>query len=79
MRRNLILAIDDELLKKARKLGVRRNLSVPALLRQELLRLVAEDEAKDEAYEKAKRAALERLQRGSNLGGGPLPRRNELY
>ena len=79
MRRHLILTIDDELIDKARRLASRRNLSVPALLRQELSRLVAEDAAKDEAYQTAKRAALERLQQGSHLGGGPLPKRSELY
>ena len=35
--------------------------------------------SKDEAYEIAKRAALERLERGTPLGGGPLSSRDELY
>lgn len=56
-------------------LAARRNRSVLALLREELARLVAEDEA----YEAAKRAALERLARGAHLGGGPLPPRDELH
>jgi hypothetical protein len=34
---------------------------------------------RDEAYETAKRAALERLEQGSHLGGGPLPPRDELH
>jgi hypothetical protein len=33
----------------------------------------------DEAYEAAKRAALERLEQGSHLGGGPLTPRDELH
>jgi hypothetical protein len=33
----------------------------------------------DEAYETAKRAALQRLERGSHLGGGLLPTREELH
>jgi|1185.fasta_scaffold38259_3 hypothetical protein len=33
----------------------------------------------DEAYEAAKRAALERLEQGSHLGGGPLSPRAELH
>ncbi len=64
MRRNVTLTLDDDLIHKAR-----------ALLREELSRLVAEDEA----YQAAKRTALERLRRGSRLGGGPLPTRDELH
>lgn len=35
--------------------------------------------AEDEAYETAKRAALERLAQGAHLGGGPFPTRDELH
>ena len=75
MQRNITLTFDDEVLRKARVLAARRNRSISALLREELSRLVA----KDEAYETAKRAALERLERGVHLGGGPLPSRDELH
>jgi predicted transcriptional regulator len=75
MQRNVTLALDEELIHKARVLAARRNRSMSALLRDELARLVAEDEA----YEAAKRAALERLARGAHLGGGPLPTRDELH
>jgi len=69
------LTLDDELIRKARALAARRNRSVEALLREEISRLVNEDEA----YEAAKRAALDRLERGSHLGGGPLPSREDLH
>ena len=75
MQRNITLTFDDEILRKARVLAARRNRSISALLREELSRLVSEDEA----YETAKRAALERLERGVHLGGGPLPSRDELH
>jgi len=75
MRRNVTLTLDEDLIHKARVLAARRNRSVSALLREELSRLVAEDEA----YQAARRTALERLQRGSHLGGGPLPTRDELH
>ena len=75
MARNITLTMDDDLIRKARVLAARRNRSVSALLRQELIRLVAEDEA----YETAKQAALARLGQGSRLGGGPLPSRDELH
>jgi len=75
MTRNITLTLDEDLIRKARVLAARRNRSVSALLRDELSRLVA----KDEAYENAKRAALARLEQGSHLGGGPLPSRDELH
>lgn len=75
MQRNITLTLDDEVIQKARVLAARRNRSVSALLREELTRLVTEDEA----YETAKRAALQRLERGTHLGGGFLPTRAELH
>lgn len=75
MQRNITLTLDEDLIHKARVLAARRNRSISALLREELSRLVAEEEA----YETAKRAALERLAKGSRLGGGPLPSRDELH
>jgi predicted transcriptional regulator len=75
MQRNITLTLDDDLIRKARVLAARRNRSVSALLREELFRLVSEDDT----YETAKRAALERLEQGAHLGGGSLPSRDELY
>jgi predicted transcriptional regulator len=75
MSRNITLTLDDGLIQRVRVLAARRNRSIAALLREELARLVDEDEA----YEAAKRAALARLERGAHLGGGPLPARDELH
>jgi len=75
MRRSISLTIDEELLDKVRVLAARRKRSVSALLRDELSRLVVEDEA----YEAANRAALERLGHGTHLGGGLLPPREEFH
>ncbi|HVT19228.1 MAG TPA: ribbon-helix-helix protein, CopG family [Thermoanaerobaculia bacterium] len=75
MQRNITLALDEDLIRRVRVLAARRNRSVSALLREELSRLVADDEA----FETARRTALERLERGGHLGGGPLPARDELH
>ena len=75
MKRNITVTLDDDLIHKARVLAARRNRSVSALLREELSRLVAEDEA----YQTARRTSLMRLKRGAHLGGGPLPARDELH
>ena len=75
MQRNITLSLDEDLIQKARVLAARRRRSISALLREQLSRLVAEDEA----YENAKRVALGRLEGGAHLGGGPLPPRGELH
>jgi hypothetical protein len=75
MARNITIAMDEVVLKKAKVLAARSGLSVSALLRTEILRLV-EDE---DAYQRAKEAALGRLGKGMSLGGGPYPTREELY
>lgn len=75
MGRKVTLTIDEELLDRARILAARHKISVSALLRDALTRLLFEDEA----YESAKRAALDRLDRGTCLGGGPLAGREALH
>jgi len=73
--RNLTLTLDNELIREVRVLAARRGMSISALLRQELARLVRESAAYDVAHSAARR----RLGRGSHLGGGPLPDREELH
>jgi hypothetical protein len=75
MTRNITIVLDEVVIKKAKVLAARRGVSVSALLRQEIARLV-EDE---DAYQKAKEAALQRLGLGTPLGGGPYPSREELH
>ncbi len=75
MGRNLTISLDEEIIKKAKLLAAERGQSVSALIRSEILRLVDEEEA----YGAAREAARRRLRRGTDLGGGPLPRREELH
>ena len=75
MPRNITLAMDEDTLRKARVLAAERNISVSALLRRELRRLVE----RSDAYQLAHEAARRRLARGAHLGCGPLPLREELY
>jgi plasmid stability protein len=75
MTRNITISMDEEVLKKARVCAARRGLSVSALLRSEILRLVHDDDA----YQRAREAAVKRLKKGLSLGGGPYPTREELY
>jgi len=75
MKQNVTLALDQEILKKARVLAAERSTSVSRLLAGEIERIVGERDR----YAKAKQAAIAELRRGYHLGGGPLPRRDEIY
>jgi len=75
VKQNITVALDQEVLKKARVLAAERSTSVSRLLADEIERIVGERDR----YEKAKQAAIAELRRGYHLGGGPLPQRNEIY
>lgn len=76
MTRNITLSMDDAVLRKARVLAARRGLSISALLRDELLRLVTDDEA----YEAARQEVFRRWETGgAHLGGVALPTRDEVH
>ena len=68
MRQNLTIAIEQDLLRKARVLAAERGTSVSRLLAGELERLVGAAEAR------ARDAALAELDQGLNFGGRPAPR-----
>ena len=69
-RQNLTVQLNKELIKKARILAAKRETSVSGLVATELERLVTEDEA----YEAARRSALQLLDQGFRLGGKPVSR-----
>ncbi len=73
-RQNLTVQMDRELIRKARVLAAKRGTSVSGLVARELSRLVGDDEA----YEAARRSALQFLERGFHLGGRRLSR-EELH
>jgi hypothetical protein len=73
-RRNLTIQMDAELIRKARILAAQRETSVSGLVASELERLIGEEEA----YEAARRSALDFLERGFHLGGKRV-RRDELH
>ena len=75
MKRNLTVQLDEETVAKAKVLAARRSTSVSKLVAHEIQRLVGEDDA----YGRARTAALAHLNRGFRLGGGALPRRDALH
>ncbi len=65
MKRNLTIAIETELVQKARVIAARRETSLSRMLADELRRLVAEDER----YDRARRKVVAHLRSGFALGG----------
>jgi hypothetical protein len=74
-RQNLTVQLDTRTIRKARVLAAERGTSVSKLVAEQIERMVLEDQE----YEEARRRALALLDTGFHLGGGPLPRRDELY
>jgi hypothetical protein len=73
-KRNITVAIEPPLLKKARAVAARRGRSVSALLAEELRELVAEDTQ----YMAAHKRAVALFSTPLPLGGTPL-RRDDLH
>ena len=75
MKRNITLALDERLLKKARALAARRGTSVCGMLAGELQKLVGEETD----YEVAKARALAQLGAPFRLGGARVANREALH
>ena len=75
MKRNITLAIDQRLLKKARAFAAQRGTSVSAMLADELLRILD----RENAYEQAKIRALALLRSPFRLGGWKMASREALH
>lgn len=73
-KQNLTIQLDQDVVRKSRILAARRGTSVSALVAAELKRLVGEDEA----YEGARRSAMQFLKKGLRLGGTRVSR-DELH
>lgn len=74
-KRNITVAIEPTLLKKARAVAARRGRSVSALVADELRDLVAEDRA----YETARQSAKAMLRTGLHLQGAQMGERSEAH
>lgn len=62
---NITIRLDRETLRRAKVLAARRNTSISGLLAQQIVTMVGEDEA----YEQAQRQAFALLKQGFHLGG----------
>jgi hypothetical protein len=76
MQQNLTVRLDDVVIHKARILAAKRATSISRLVADEIVRLVGEDEA----YEQARVEALAELESPPDLGsGGLLPPREAAH
>jgi hypothetical protein len=75
MKQNITLAIDKQLLKRARTFAAQRRTSVSAMLASELQNIVA----RETEYEQAKAKALAQLSSPFRLGGGKMANREALH
>ena len=74
MKQNITLALDRNLLRKARVMAAERGTSISRLLADELSRMIADADR----YAAAKDQALQDLGKGHHLGGRPASR-DELH
>jgi predicted transcriptional regulator len=73
-KQNLTVQLDREIIRKAKILAAKRGTSVSGLIASQ----IRESVESDDAYESARRTALELLERGFHLRGGRL-NRNDLH
>jgi len=75
MKQNITLSLDKVIIKKAKLLAAKKDISVTKLLSEQLARIVSDDNQ----YESSKRRALASLRKGFHLGGRILATREELH
>ena len=75
MKQNITLSIEKDLIRKAKTLAAKKDISISKLLSEELARLITGEDL----YESARKRAIARLKKGFHLGGKTLPSREELY
>jgi hypothetical protein len=75
MKQNITLAIDKQLLKRARSFAAQRGTSVSAMLADELQKIISQETE----YQQAHAKALALLSSPFRLGGGKIPKREALH
>jgi hypothetical protein len=75
MKQNITLSLEKELIKKAKIVAAKREISISKMLGEMLKEIVD----KEDQYEAAKRNALQTLHHGLNMGGTITRKREDLY
>jgi hypothetical protein len=75
LKRNITIALEENLLKKAKLVAAKKDVSVSRLVTDQLSKIIMEEDQ----YEASKRRAVARLKKGFHLGGRILATREELH
>lgn len=75
MKQNITVQLDQSIIRDAKVLAAKRSSSLSKFLADQI-QLIA---AQESNYERNKKMALARLDKGYSLGGGKMPKREELY
>ena len=74
-KQNVTISLSTDTIQKAKMLAAKRSTSISGLLAEQMESLVG----KEEAYERAQRAALALLRKGFHLGGKVMLSRDKLH
>lgn len=74
MKQNITVQLDKAVIKNAKVVAARRSTSLSKFLAEEVMRIASQESD----YNKNRKSALARLDRGYNLGG-KMPSREEIY
>jgi len=75
MKSNITLKVDSDLVREAKVLAAQSGISVSRMLAEHLEELIR----RERAYDASRRRALNRLDRGFDLGWAPTEDRGELH
>ncbi len=75
MKQNITLSIEKNLIRKAKILAAKKEVSISKLLSLELARILTDEDL----YESARKRATARLKKGYHLGGKILATREEIH
>jgi hypothetical protein len=74
MKQNITVQLDKTVIKNAKVVAARRSSSLSKFLAEEIIRIASQESD----YNKNRKSALARLDRGYHLGG-KMPSREEIY
>lgn len=75
MKQNITVQLEQTVIKEAKVIAAKRSTSLSKFLASEISKIASQESS----YDKDKKLAIMRLQKGYSLGGAKLPKREELY
>lgn len=75
MKRNLTIQLDETTIKEGKIVAARQSMPISSLVSEEISKAAA----RESTYERIKKSALAGLIKGYDLGGGKVPKHDEIY